>query len=191
MLSRLTLISLKKPQKILFRSFSVTKLPESKVVQSAKDALQNINLKGALVAVGGFGTGGNPETLLNELSRTHGASDLTVASLTGGLDGFGLGKLLEAGKVKRLMSSYVGENKFLEQEFFGGRLQVELIPQGTLAERLNAAGAGKKSCTALLQRRYTYSHFYVLFTFRNPCLLHTNRSWNNLLERRCSYSIQD
>jgi len=123
-------------------SFSTRQRPLSKVVGSAKEALQGINLDGVTVAVGGFGLGGNPETLLNELSHTADAKDLVVASLTGGIDGFGLGKLLEAGRVKRLISSYVGENKFLEQEFFNGRLQVELTPQGTLAERLKAAGAG-------------------------------------------------
>jgi acyl CoA:acetate/3-ketoacid CoA transferase alpha subunit len=89
--------------------------PLSKLVGSAKEALEGIDLKGAVIAVGGFGTGGNPETLLNELSAMPQAQDLVVASLTGGIDGFGIGKLLEAAKVKRLISSYVGENKFLEQ----------------------------------------------------------------------------
>ncbi|GKY97766.1 hypothetical protein MPSEU_000734800 [Mayamaea pseudoterrestris] len=118
--------------------------PLSKVVGSAKEALAGINLDGALIAVGGFGLSGNPETLLNELATSSetNAKNLTVASLTGGVDGFALGKLIESGKVKRLMSSYVGENKYLEQEFFAGRLQVELVPQGTLAQRLQAAGAG-------------------------------------------------
>jgi 3-oxoacid CoA-transferase len=124
----------------VYRMFSTR--PLSKVVGSAKEALEGIDLKGKIVAVGGFGLVGNPETLLQELSVTESASDLTVASLTGGVDGFGIGVLLEAGKVKRLISSYVGENKFLEQQFLGGKLEVELTPQGTLAERLNAAGSG-------------------------------------------------
>ena len=119
-----------------------TSLPHSKVVGSAKEALAGINLDGATVFIGGFGLGGNPETLINELSRSKDAKRLTVASLTGGVDGFGIGRLLEAGIVKRLISSYVGENKFLEQEFFGGRLEVELTPQGTLAARMKAAGSG-------------------------------------------------
>lgn len=122
------------------RSFSTR--PLSKLVGSAEEALRGVNLQSAIIAVGGFGLGGNPETLLNAVARHPSASNLTVASLTGGVDGFGIGRLLEAGKVKRLISSYVGENKFLEQEFFNGRLQVELTPQGTLAERLHAAGAG-------------------------------------------------
>jgi 3-oxoacid CoA-transferase len=116
--------------------------PVSKVVSSAHEALKDLNFNGVTVAIGGFGLGGNPETLIDELSKHAGAQNLTVASLTAGVDGVGIGKLLESGIVKRLISSYVGENKFLEQEFFAGRLQMELTPQGTLAERLRAAGAG-------------------------------------------------
>ena len=131
------------PRGALLRQFhGNTSLPHSKVVSSAKEALKDLNLKGATILVGGFGLGGIPETLLNELSRSKVASDLTIASLTGGVDGFGIGKLLEAGIVKRLISSYVGENKFLEKSFFGGKLEVELTPQGTLAARMKAAGAG-------------------------------------------------
>jgi 3-oxoacid CoA-transferase len=126
----------------LARRFQSTKLPHSKVVASAKDALEGLDLKGATICVGGFGLGGNPETLLDELSKMESAKELTVASLTGGVDGFGLGKLIEAGMVKRLISSYVGENKHLEKAFFGGTLEVELTPQGTLAARMKAAGAG-------------------------------------------------
>ena len=117
--------------------------PRSKVVDSAEEALRGVNLKGVTVAVGGFGLGGNPETLLDAVANSDAAADLTVASLTAGVDGYGIGQLLEKPhKVKRLISSYVGENKHLEQEFFGGRLQVELTPQGTIAQRLAAAGAG-------------------------------------------------
>jgi acyl CoA:acetate/3-ketoacid CoA transferase alpha subunit len=105
----------------MYRMFSTR--PLSKVVGSAKEALEGIDLKGATVAVGGFGLVGNPETLLQELSKNETASELTVASLTGGVDGFGIGMLLEAGKVKRLISSYVGENKFLEKQFFAGKLE--------------------------------------------------------------------
>lgn len=115
----------------------------SKVVESAKTALASVpNLTGATIAVGGFGTGGNPETLLNELSKTPNATELTIASLTGGIDGFGIGKLIDNSQVKRLISSYVGENVELERQFFSGELQVELTPQGTLAARMRAAGAG-------------------------------------------------
>jgi 3-oxoacid CoA-transferase len=115
----------------------------SKLVGSAQEALADLDLHGATVAVGGFGLGGNPETLLQELAKAPRASKLTVASLTGGVDGKGIGLLLEANnKVKRLISSYVGENKFLEQAYFDGQLEIELTPQGTIAARLHAAGAG-------------------------------------------------
>lgn len=124
-----------------FRLFSTNS--HSKVLPSAKAALDTVpSLDGAMVCVGGFGTGGNPETLLNELAFTDRASNLTVASLTGGVDGFGIGKLIEQNKLKRLMASYVGENNELEKRFFGGQLEVELTPQGTIAARMHAAGAG-------------------------------------------------
>lgn len=132
--------------RLFSRDFSVVR-PLSKVVGSAREALENVNLHGAIVAAGGFGLGGIPETLLNEISVSDGAKDLTVVSLTAGVDGFGIGKLLANNKVKRLISSYVGENKFLEQEYFAGRLEIELTPQGTIAERLRAAGAGKSTLT--------------------------------------------
>jgi len=117
----------------------------SKVVGSAQEALAKVpSLSGITIALGGFGLGGKPETLLHALvEKDDGVvNDLTIASLTGGVDGTGLGKLIEQQKVKRLMSSYVGENKTLETAFFQGTLQVELTPQGTLAARLQAAGAG-------------------------------------------------
>ncbi|KAL7506849.1 hypothetical protein ACHAXN_004174 [Cyclotella atomus] len=105
-------------------------------------AFQLSGLKdGDTVAVGGFGTGGTPETLLNELSR-DGPGNLTIASLTAGIDSYGLGKLYESGKVKRMIGSYVGENKNFERMFFTGELEVELVPQGTIAARLRAAGSG-------------------------------------------------
>ncbi|KAG7346526.1 3-oxoacid CoA-transferase [Nitzschia inconspicua] len=123
-----------------FRS-TATELSHSKVVPSAEEALKDVSLQNVTVCVGGFGLGGNPETLLNAISRSN-AQNLTVASLTGGVDGFGVGKLIEAGMVKRLISSYVGENKHLEAAYFGGTLEVELTPQGTLAARMKAAGCG-------------------------------------------------
>lgn len=122
--------------------YQSTVLPRSKVVGSAKEALEGVDLDGATICVGGFGLGGNPETLLNELSRNPNAKNLTLASLTGGTDGMGIGRLIEAGMVKRLISSYVGENKHLEQSFFGGTLEVELTPQGTIAQRMRMAGSG-------------------------------------------------
>ena len=111
----------------------------TKLCPDAKTALALSGLKsGDTIAVGGFGLGGTPETLLNELaSREDGPTDLTVASLTAGVDGFGLGRLFEAGKVKRMISSYVGENNNFEHMFFSGQLEVELVPQvGVAFERL-------------------------------------------------------
>eukprot|EP00565_Helicotheca_tamesis_P001150 CAMPEP_0185723240 /NCGR_PEP_ID=MMETSP1171-20130828/148_1 /TAXON_ID=374046 /ORGANISM="Helicotheca tamensis, Strain CCMP826" /LENGTH=549 /DNA_ID=CAMNT_0028390909 /DNA_START=154 /DNA_END=1803 /DNA_ORIENTATION=- len=121
-------------------------LSGSKVLPSAMIALQKSGLsRGNTIAVGGFGLGGVPESLLNTLSSTEfdlDVQDLTVASLTAGVDGFGLGRLFESGRVKRMISSYVGENKNFEEMFFTGKLEVELTPQGTLAARLRAAGQG-------------------------------------------------
>ena len=116
----------------------------SKFVPTAGEALRDVVFPGAYLSVGGFGLGGIPETLLNELARDDfvEARDLTIASLTASVDGFGLGRLFEAGKVKRMIASYVGENKKFEQMFFGGELEVELTPQGTIAARMYAAGAG-------------------------------------------------
>jgi 3-oxoacid CoA-transferase len=115
----------------------------SKVVGSAQEALAKVpSLQGISISLGGFGLGGKPETLLKALCEDDSAKDLTIASLTGGVPGHGLGQLIEDGKVKRLMSSYVGENPSLEQAFFSGSLEVELTPQGTLAQRMQSAGAG-------------------------------------------------
>ena len=116
----------------------------SKVVGSAKEALSDCIFPGASINCGGFGLGGIPETLLNELARTDDdkASNLTIASLTAGVDGFGLGKLFAAGKVKRIIASYVGENNLFAEMYFGGELEVELTPQGTIAARMRSAGSG-------------------------------------------------
>jgi acyl CoA:acetate/3-ketoacid CoA transferase alpha subunit len=114
----------------------------SKLVDSAEEALSDCIFPGARIHCGSFGLGGLPETLLNELSRTEHARDLTVVSLTASVDGFGLGKLVEAGKVRRLVSSYVGENDHVVEKYFGGTLEVELLPQGTIAARMRAAGSG-------------------------------------------------
>ena len=94
-----------------------------------------------LASVGGFGLCGIPEALIDAL-RDSGVKDLTVISNNAGVDGFGLGKLLETRQIKRMISSYVGENKEFERQYLTGELEVELTPQGTLAERLRAGGAG-------------------------------------------------
>ncbi|MBS2962678.1 CoA transferase subunit A [Actinocrinis puniceicyclus] len=96
---------------------------------------------GASIAVGGFGLCGIPSTLIAAL-LTQGATDLRVVSNNCGVDGWGLGLLLEAGRISRMTSSYVGENKEFARQYLSGELEVELTPQGTLAERLRAGGAG-------------------------------------------------
>lgn len=114
----------------------------SKVVPSAKQALKGCIFPGAYINCGGFGLGGLPETLLNELAKTDEAKNLTIASLTASVDDFGIGKLFAAGKVKRMISSYVGENQLFAEMYFNGQLEVELTPQGTIAQRMKAAGSG-------------------------------------------------
>lgn len=111
-----------------------------KVISSLDDTLQQIN-NGATIVVGGFGLCGIPEKLILGL-REQNVKDLTIVSNNCGIDDWGLGLLLENKQIKKMMASYVGENKLFEQQFLSGELSVELIPQGTLAERLRAGGAG-------------------------------------------------
>ena len=113
----------------------------NKVFPSAAQALKGVVQDGQLMAVGGFGLCGIPEALIAAL-RDSGVKNLTVISNNAGVDGFGLGLLLETRQIKRMISSYVGENKEFERQFLSGELEVELVPQGTLAERLRAGGAG-------------------------------------------------
>ena len=112
-----------------------------KVYPSAAAALQGIVRDGQLLAVGGFGLCGIPEALIAAL-RDSGVKDLTVISNNAGVDGFGLGMLLETRQIKRMISSYVGENKEFERQYLAGELELEFTPQGTLAEKLRAGGAG-------------------------------------------------
>ena len=113
----------------------------NKIYPSAAAALQGIVADGQLMAVGGFGLCGIPEALIDAL-RDSGVKDLTVISNNAGVDGFGLGKLLETRQISKMISSYVGENKEFERQYLAGELQLEFNPQGTLAERLRAGGAG-------------------------------------------------
>lgn len=108
---------------------------------SANEALKGIVGDNMLVAVGGFGLCGIPEALILAL-RDSGARNLTVASNNAGVDGWGLGLLLETGQISKMISSYVGENREFERQFLAGTLEVEFCPQGTLAERMRAGGAG-------------------------------------------------
>ncbi|WP_049467737.1 CoA transferase subunit A [Stenotrophomonas indicatrix] len=113
----------------------------SKRFASAAEALQGVVADGQTLAVGGFGLCGIPEALIAAL-RDSGAKGLTVISNNAGVDGFGLGQLLETRQIRRMISSYVGENKEFERQFLAGELELEFNPQGTLAERLRAGGAG-------------------------------------------------
>ncbi len=112
-----------------------------KVYPGAAEALSDLVADGQTLAVGGFGLCGIPEALIAAL-RDSGVKDLTVISNNAGVDGFGLGLLLETRQIKKMISSYVGENKEFERQFLASELELEFNPQGTLAERLRAGGAG-------------------------------------------------
>ncbi|WP_422014094.1 CoA transferase subunit A [Roseateles sp.] len=113
----------------------------NKVYPSADEALRGVVKDGQLLAVGGFGLCGIPEALIAAL-RDSGVKDLTVISNNAGVDGFGLGQLLETRQIRKMISSYVGENKEFERQYLAKELELEFTPQGTLAEKLRAGGAG-------------------------------------------------
>src|SRR5699024_9949138 len=120
-------------------------LPEEtnmdKVYPSAIEALKGIVADGQTIAVGGFGLCGIPEALIAAL-RDSGVQNLTCISNNAGVDGFGLGQLLETRQISKMIASYVGENKEFERQYLAGELELEFTPQGTLAEKLRAGGAG-------------------------------------------------
>ncbi len=111
-----------------------------KTVRDAESAVADIP-SGASIAVGGFGLNGIPHNLIDAL-LAQGATDLATVSNNCGVDGWGLGRLLDAKRIRRTTGSYVGENKEFERQYLSGELEVELVPQGTLAERLRAGGCG-------------------------------------------------
>lgn len=112
-----------------------------KVYASAEEALKGVVADGQTIAVGGFGLCGIPEALIAAL-RDTGVQNLTCISNNAGVDGFGLGQLLTTRQIKKMIASYVGENKEFERQFLAGELELEFTPQGTLAEKLRAGGAG-------------------------------------------------
>ena len=112
----------------------------NKIVNSYSEAMAGLK-DGMTIVAGGFGLCGIPENLIAEIKR-KGCRDLTIVSNNCGVDGFGLGILLEDKQIKKMVSSYVGENKLFEQQLLAGELEVELTPQGTLAEKMRAGGAG-------------------------------------------------
>ena len=113
----------------------------NKVYGSAAEALDGLLTDGMLIAAGGFGLCGIPELLIDALVES-GVKDITIASNNCGVDGFGLGKLLDTKQIKKMMSSYVGENAEFMRQYLSGELELEFNPQGTLAERMRAAGHG-------------------------------------------------
>ena len=114
---------------------------KNKVYENPAAALDGLLFDRMTIMSGGFGLSGNPESLIPEV-RASGVKDLTVISNNAGADGFGLWMLLETRQIAKMISSYVGENKLFEQQYLSGELELELTPQGTLAERIRAGGAG-------------------------------------------------
>lgn len=112
-----------------------------KIYDSPAVALEGVLFDGMTIMSGGFGLSGNPESLIPEI-RASGVKGLTVISNNAGADGFGLWMLLETRQIRKMISSYVGDNKLFEQQYLSGELELELNPQGTLAERIRAGGAG-------------------------------------------------
>ena len=113
----------------------------TKIRNAAADALEGVLFDGMTIMSGGFGLCGIPENLIGAI-REAGVRDLTVISNNCGVDGFGLGVLLAAGQIRKMISSYVGENKLFAELYLSGKLELEFNPQGTLAERIRAGGAG-------------------------------------------------
>ena len=145
-----------------------------KLYLDAATALQGLVADGQTLAVGGFGLCGIPEALIAAL-RESGVKGLTAISNNAGVDGFGLGQLLETRQIRKMVSSYVGENKEFERQYLGGELELEFNPQGTLAERLRAGGAGIPAFftrtgygTVVAEgketRQFDDGHWYVLET---------------------------
>ena len=111
-----------------------------KVVQDADSAVEAVR-DGAVIMMGGFGVCGVPEYLIGALHR-KGVKDLTIVSNNAGVDGHGVGLLLKARQIRKMIATYVGENKEFERQFLSGEIEVELVPQGTFSERIRAGGAG-------------------------------------------------
>ncbi len=169
----------------------------NKIYPSAQAALKGVVEDGQLIAVGGFGLCGIPEALIDAL-RDSGVKNLTVISNNAGVDGFGLGKLLDTRQIKRMISSYVGENKEFERQYLANELELEFTPQGTLAEKLRAGGAGIPAFftrtgvgTLVAEGKETREfdgHVYVMERALNPEVAlvkaHTADKSGNLVFRR-------
>jgi 3-oxoacid CoA-transferase len=135
----LRLLGRTQPRILLVRTYSTSHF--SKVLKSAEEAVQDIPSNSKLL-VGGFGLCGIPENLIAALNKKTNVKGLTFVSNNAGVTNFGLGLLLQTRQVKRMIASYVGENKEFEKQYLSGDLEVELTPQGSLAERVRAGGSG-------------------------------------------------
>jgi 3-oxoacid CoA-transferase subunit A len=124
-----------------YRALSTAEQPMRKIYPDAGPALDGLLFDGMTICAGGFGLCGIPERLIDAI-QASGVRDLTIASNNAGIDNEGLGKLLRSRQVRKMISSYVGENKEFERQYLAGELEVEFCPQGTLAERCRAGGAG-------------------------------------------------
>jgi 3-oxoacid CoA-transferase subunit A len=174
----------------------------NKLYPSAQAALQGIVRDNQLIAVGGFGLCGIPEALIAAL-RDSGVKNLTVISNNAGVDGFGLGQLLETRQIKKMISSYVGENKEFERQYLANELELEFTPQGTLAEKLRAGGAGipafftRTGVGTLVaegkETREFEGHVYVMERALNPEVslvkAHTADKSGNLVFRRTAHNF--
>ena len=149
---------------------------------SAADAVADIS-DGSSLAVGGFGLSGNPIALIEAL-LAQGTSDLSVVSNNCGVDDWGLGVLLAAQRIRKMTSSYVGENKEFERQFLSGELELELTPQGTLAEKLRAGGSGYRRVLHADRRGHPGRRGRAASTLRRP----TGRSRSPRPSRTCARS---
>ncbi|KAK5280781.1 hypothetical protein LTR40_005850, partial [Exophiala xenobiotica] len=133
----------RKANLLLTRSFSSTlrRHEINKIVPSAAEAIKDMKSNSTLLC-GGFGLCGVPDTLIDQIAKTPSITGLTAVSNNAGIPGAGLGQLLESRQVRKMIASYVGENKVLEQQYLTGEIELELTPQGTLAERCAAGGKG-------------------------------------------------
>jgi 3-oxoacid CoA-transferase A subunit len=155
-----------------------------KVYPDAKTALAGLLKDGMLICAGGFGLCGIPEQLIKAI-RDSGVKNLTIVSNNAGVDGAGLGLLLETRQVKKMISSYVGENKLFAQQYLAGELEIEFNPQGTLAERIRAGGAGHSCFLYAHWRRYRHRQRERRARVRRQPLHHGARHRCRSVDRAC------
>ena len=155
-----------------------------KVYPDPKTALAGLLKDGMLICAGGFGLCGIPEELIKAI-RDSGVKNLTIVSNNAGVDGAGLGLLLETRQVKKMISSYVGENKLFAQQYLAGELEIEFNPQGTLAERIRAGGAGIPAFFTAYRRRHRHCQRQGRARVRWQPLHHGARYHCRSVDRAC------